>query len=136
MLFRSVRNALSVRRNHAPDCGWNFEQISIGALYICSEIAILSPLALVMVWYSCGGIRLPALPGPACMPPAARKRKRSPSRSSSSYWVISSSPSQTPSTHHRPQWRSEEHTSELQSLMRNSYAVFCLKKQNQYTYNN
>src|SRR3546814_1877721 len=25
--------------------------------------------------------------------------------------------------------RSEEHTSELQSLMRSSYAVFCLKKQ-------
>src|SRR3546814_2897218 len=30
--------------------------------------------------------------------------------------------------------RSEEHTSELQSLMRNSYAVFCLKKKTQ-TYN-
>src|SRR3546814_2582636 len=42
--------------------------------------------------------------------------------------------------HHQPQrlvghcllkdrvGRSEEHTSELQSLMRNSYAVFCLKK--------
>src|SRR3546814_5704732 len=30
--------------------------------------------------------------------------------------------------------RSEEHTSELQSLMRNSYAVFCLnKKTNTYT---
>src|SRR3546814_10237626 len=27
-----------------------------------------------------------------------------------------------------PVWRSEEHTSELQSLMRSSYAVFCLKK--------
>src|SRR3546814_7646495 len=27
-------------------------------------------------------------------------------------------------------FRSEEHTSELQSLMRNSYAVFCLKKKN------
>src|SRR3546814_5785898 len=27
-----------------------------------------------------------------------------------------------------PQFRSEEHTSELQSLMRTSYAVFCLKK--------
>src|SRR3546814_2730048 len=27
-----------------------------------------------------------------------------------------------------PARRSEEHTSELQSLMRNSYAVFCLKK--------
>src|SRR3546814_4702028 len=38
--------------------------------------------------------------------------------------------------------RSEEHTSELQSLMRNSYAVFCLKKKNkginkerEYTHN-
>src|SRR3546814_5896174 len=36
--------------------------------------------------------------------------------------------------------RSEEHTSELQSLMRISYAVFCLKKKNstntkKYTYN-
>src|SRR3546814_10543643 len=29
----------------------------------------------------------------------------------------------------RPE-RSEEHTSELQSLMRNSYDVFCLKKKN------
>src|SRR3546814_5346997 len=29
--------------------------------------------------------------------------------------------------------RSEEHTSELQSLMRNSYAVFCLKKKTQQT---
>src|SRR3546814_8125112 len=36
---------------------------------------------------------------------------------------------------HRPAWsksqRSEEHTSELQSLMRISYAVFCLKKKKQ-----
>src|SRR3546814_3697838 len=32
------------------------------------------------------------------------------------------------------EYRSEEHTSELQSLMRISYAVFCLKKKNtQYT---
>src|SRR3546814_6223909 len=29
-----------------------------------------------------------------------------------------------------PVFRSEEHTSELQSLMRISYAVFCLKKKN------
>src|SRR3546814_3279004 len=29
---------------------------------------------------------------------------------------------------HMIETRSEEHTSELQSLMRNSYAVFCLKK--------
>src|SRR3546814_3033731 len=31
------------------------------------------------------------------------------------------------------EWRSEEHTSELQSLMRISYAVFCLKKKKQQT---
>src|SRR3546814_5496911 len=30
--------------------------------------------------------------------------------------------------------KSEEHTSELQSLMRISYAVFCLKKKNHYTH--
>src|SRR3546814_2947504 len=32
--------------------------------------------------------------------------------------------------------RSEEHTSELQSLMRISYAVFCLKKKNRNITNN
>src|SRR3546814_9927236 len=37
--------------------------------------------------------------------------------------------------HTRTCWRrrSEEHTSELQSLMRISYAVFCLKKKNNTT---
>src|SRR3546814_5755477 len=34
---------------------------------------------------------------------------------------------------HRLGLRSEEHTSELQSLMRISYAVFCLKNKNQTT---
>src|SRR3546814_2848212 len=51
------------------------------------------------------------------------------------------------STHYRPAFgllclllglaagafRSEEHTSELQSLMRISYAVFCLTKKNKHT---
>src|SRR3546814_2946109 len=37
---------------------------------------------------------------------------------------------------HRLVKRSEEHTSELQSLMRISYAVFCLKKKNKLKYNN
>src|SRR3546814_1460916 len=35
--------------------------------------------------------------------------------------------------HHGDRHRSEEHTSELQSLMRTSYAVFCLKKNNNPT---
>src|SRR3546814_3141255 len=38
------------------------------------------------------------------------------------------SPEVTVAYHYSP--RSEEHTSELQSLMRISYAVFCLKKKN------
>src|SRR3546814_10707791 len=35
-----------------------------------------------------------------------------------------------PSSRAKISFRSEEHTSELQSLMRISYAVFCLKKKN------
>src|SRR3546814_7693955 len=34
----------------------------------------------------------------------------------------------TSQRHEQPRFRSEEHTSELQSLMRISYAVFCLKQ--------
>src|SRR3546814_6453568 len=37
---------------------------------------------------------------------------------------------QAPALVLRRQGRSEEHTSELQPLVRNSYAVFCLKKKN------
>src|SRR3546814_5748060 len=41
-----------------------------------------------------------------------------------------------PTQAHRPPGsRSEEHTSELQSLMRISYAVFCLKKKKQIRHN-
>src|SRR3546814_2334738 len=39
----------------------------------------------------------------------------------------------TPGTLRMATERSEEHTSELQSLMRISYAVFCLKKQTRFT---
>src|SRR3546814_1864341 len=57
-------------------------------------------------------------------------------RSSSTYqgqtsgeYLEESSPNTvTYGEHHRATTRSEEHTSELQSLMRISYAVFCLKK--------
>src|SRR3546814_6680486 len=49
------------------------------------------------------------------MPPVASCRGISPSRGKASRAVVRGS-------------RSEEHTSELQSLMRNSYAGFCWKK--------
>src|SRR3546814_7527668 len=41
-----------------------------------------------------------------------------------------------PAARSRPCGRSEEHTSELQSLMRSSYAVFCLKKKNHHRTHN
>src|SRR3546814_2907581 len=48
--------------------------------------------------------------------------------------LLAIAPEQSPTAEHKPlpaRLRSEEHTSELQSLMRISYAVFCLKKKNQ-----
>src|SRR3546814_3305712 len=93
---------------------------------------------------------LPLPPIPArtiapCSTPCARLGpKGSPSRSP--HWPRRSSrtPASAPNGPHRQAWgsmpstgplgslsgRSEEHTSELQSLMRISYAVFCLKKKN------
>src|SRR3546814_8373542 len=62
--------------------------------------------ALKIVWSTCRrGLASPALPKPPIM--------------SAANLLI----------------RSEEHTSELQSLLRISYAVFCLKKKTKTTYN-
>src|SRR3546814_9287092 len=44
-------------------------------------------------------------------------------------------PLRHPAASDRARERSEEHTSELQSLMRISYAVFCLKKKTQHITN-
>src|SRR3546814_5564692 len=66
-------------------------------------------------------------------PCAWRQTWRRPNRSK---WLIRNvldSTSSQPSAHSpysAIRARSEEHTSELQSLMRISYAVFCLKKKN------
>src|SRR3546814_6083094 len=48
-------------------------------------------------------------------------------------WPAIAAPSRPP-TSNSSRSRSEEHTSELQSLMRISYAVFCLKKKNKHDY--
>src|SRR3546814_3068118 len=92
-----------------------------------------------------GGRRRPAAPGtPRCCAPAAtRCRDRDgrndrakgsrhaaaanlPARSAAH--GSASAPSTAPATHARRTPRSEEHTSELPSLMRTSSAVFCLTK--------
>src|SRR3546814_7834268 len=76
--------------------------------------------------------------------PPSKKRRNSP-RTSGARKVVASSPVEyapySPALHCASETRvplaaanahsrSEEHTSELQSLMRNSYAVFCLQKKN------
>src|SRR3546814_7062947 len=58
-----------------------------------------------------------------------RRKLRDVARSNSSSMMIIRVPATGAS---RSVTRSEEHTSELQSLMRISYAVFCLQKKKQY----
>src|SRR3546814_2857420 len=71
---------------------------------------------------------------PPSRPTASSRRIGSPDGALKRASHPASSPIAKPPTTFAPnvpqgQERSEEHTSELQSLMRNSYAVFCLKKQ-------
>src|SRR3546814_1619605 len=80
-----------------------------------------------------GATRKPARRRPPSAQPATASTATRPTRctrawpdrasaTSPASWHCSRAASATPA------WRSEEHTSELQSLMRISYAVFCLKK--------
>src|SRR3546814_10381617 len=69
------------------------------------------------------------LPCPSTLESKKSSSSTAPSDSSSASTTSKSRPSAAA----RQQSRSEEHTSELQSLMRISYAVFCLKtKKTQY----
>src|SRR3546814_3388897 len=65
------------------------------------------------------------------MPPSARAQPRTYyRRAGSAFWgwhPVSTRPKRGPSIKEK-KMRSEEHTSELESLMRNSYDVFCLNK--------
>src|SRR3546814_9971068 len=83
-----------------------------------------------------GAVRLRGDPGTCLVRSAWKRRRIVPNRTA---WrqTLSSPAHPAPSKGELPMSRlplvdpgarSEEHTSELQSLMRNSYAVFCLKK--------
>src|SRR3546814_8354810 len=74
----------------------------------------------------------------ACVAAAMAKTMKSSTRFDSlgsiqSSWMNAPSPSRGTGMAILQGRRSEEHTSELQSLMRISYAVFCLKKKTNYT---
>src|SRR3546814_6030376 len=94
-----------------------------GELSQCStrmSLAGLSPPHNTMLW---GARPHVSAAGPA---PPARRATKSRSRPS----ACAGSRQRTGQVATSVRSRSEEHTSELQSLMRISYAVFCLKKTN------
>src|SRR3546814_1653813 len=94
------------------------------ALPICRAIAGMSRKA------NCNPMPAPALPPPLCSASARRMKL--------SIWVrancrVDSAWASDSALTSGSCDRSEEHTSELQSLMRISYAVFCLKKKKKKT---
>src|SRR3546814_3420076 len=104
MLLHVVSMPATSSRKHVPSRCWSEMGSSVSA-------------SISMVMMSSGRV-------PGSM---ARRSATAPMK----YMVISPRASMAPSMF----WnRSEEHTSELQSLMRNSYAVFCLKKKKKQNY--
>src|SRR3546814_7021604 len=81
----------------------------------------------------CGEVFKPpghtGLPPERCAPCRAQ-RKREVDSAKSKAWREANPERQRAASRKHHEKRSEEHTSELQSLMRTSYAVFCLKKKN------
>src|SRR3546814_9416148 len=75
------------------------------------KLSSLRPTIRGLAWYDAAKRRADALPKPV----------EAPVTSTHEFWIGSG-------FMRFPEPRSEEHTSELQSLMRISYAVFCLKK--------
>src|SRR3546814_6783893 len=63
-----------------------------------------------------------------CPPAGVDAKRAGASMERSMRWAARSRAGFDAGEEHAARARSEEHTSELQSLMRNSYAVFCLKK--------
>src|SRR3546814_2240496 len=86
---------------------------SHGSTERCGALLVLRTSTATTRPTSCGAIRTTATTRSGCRPTQARARPLL-------VWVA------------RIGRRSEEHTSELQSLMRISYAVFCLKKTNKH----
>src|SRR3546814_10806336 len=98
-------------------CGKHFALRAIAPLTICLSTAIPTP--------ACAAEVLP--PGVAASLQQAAERDVDAFRAALRA-AIAAAPDRKDATLRHALARSEEHTSELQSLMRISYAVFCLKK--------
>src|SRR3546814_7991529 len=106
------------RRRQAPRSGAARWRLSPNIFDHCAS------LSRVRSWVFPAGIAV--APDLAARITACRAAIACDQRETAGNEARSTSSSQLACTH----GRSEEHTSELQSLMRNSYAVFCLKKKN------
>src|SRR3546814_1442466 len=99
--------AVCARASPRREASWPGFRCALAFAFACAGGACVPAVALALAWAGGPGtLRCSAWPSPPsafCTPLATGNRLL-------------------------PSWRSEEHTSELQSLMRNSYAVFCLKK--------
>src|SRR3546814_7533312 len=110
-----------------------------GRSFRSSSIACAIPLfrTLLAAWCSRDRNAFPVVSSPLpamALWPACHRRRHGNGRAALRAQLSLeqySVPSETPPIT-IPTGRSEEHTSELQSLMRISYAVICLKKKNKY----
>src|SRR3546814_984063 len=94
-----------------------------------SRVGQIEKLPIIATGAKNGDVHLPTSPGRSARGPRMIPNRQL-CRSGASITTLCHNPSAgSPSGA-----RSEEHTSELQSLMRISYAVFCLKKKNTRTH--
>src|SRR3546814_10545589 len=116
-LFRSARRRCGKRRN--PHCSHSFEphEGDGGEYSLVRLLAAWQAQSELTLRSSLRRMGQDAHVGDANM----RREQVGPARLGSARLFV------------RPPIRSEEHTSELQSLMRISYAVFCLKKKTNKT---
>src|SRR3546814_3780673 len=105
------------------------------SLYVCVVVFFLNDTATTEIDTYLHTLSLPdSLPISTSAPPPRTSPPRMPccgskARPESPGWpAISARPAPPAMPRQRPRRRSEEHTSELQSLMRISYAVFGVKK--------
>src|SRR3546814_1777816 len=101
LLFRALRRSV-------PPVSWRHEDTHKNRRKKRSARMARCPHAVCRTRAACSAASAPPTPTPT------KNQNRKPN------------PTRKPPPDERP--RSEEHTSELQSLMRISYAVFCLKK--------
>src|SRR3546814_6568568 len=98
-------------------------------LSIAKARPVLPPIALVRALQSASASARGCAPGPFHPPsPAQPARNARAATDNTAYRTIDPLLRSA-----KANGRSEEHTSELQSLMRISYAVFCLKKKNTHS---